>query len=203
MTLKSINPATEKVNKEIPSFSDEQIEAALGKAVETFVELRRTTFEQRAVWMNRAAEVLEEGKAEFGKLMTLEMGKPFKAAVGEAANAPGSAAITPSRPTNSWRTSPSRPLPAPQLHQVPAARAGPGGHAVELPLLAGVPLRGAGADGRQRRAAQARVERPAVRAGDRGHLPRGRASPRASSRLCYRSTRSRRSSPTRASRRRR
>ncbi len=85
MTLRSINPATEKVIKEIPSFSDEQIEAALGKAVETFVELHRTTFKQRAAWMNRAAAVLEEGKAEFGKLMTLEMGKPFKAAVGEAA----------------------------------------------------------------------------------------------------------------------
>lgn len=85
MTLRSINPATEEVIKEIPSFSDEQIEAALDKAAKTFVELNGTTFGQRAARMNRAAAVLEEGKAEFGKLMTLEMGKPFKAAVGEAA----------------------------------------------------------------------------------------------------------------------
>ena len=54
---------------------------------------------------------------------------------------------------------------------LPAARAGARGHAVELPVLAGVPLRRAGAHGRQRRPAQARVERAAVRARDRGHLP--------------------------------
>ncbi len=32
----------------------------------------------------RAAEILETEKAEFGKIMTLEMGKPLKAAIGEA-----------------------------------------------------------------------------------------------------------------------
>ena len=85
MTLKSINPATEEVIKEIPSFTDEQLEAALQRAIETFAGFRQTSFAQRAAWMTRAAEVLEEGKVEFGKLMTLEMGKTLKAAIGEAA----------------------------------------------------------------------------------------------------------------------
>ena len=34
--------------------------------------------------MMRAAEILETEKHDFGKIMTLEMGKPLKAAVGEA-----------------------------------------------------------------------------------------------------------------------
>ena len=39
--------------------------------------------------MQRAAEILEAGKSDFGKLMTLEMGKPLKAAIAEAKSAPG------------------------------------------------------------------------------------------------------------------
>jgi succinate-semialdehyde dehydrogenase/glutarate-semialdehyde dehydrogenase len=35
--------------------------------------------------MTKAAQILENGKEKFGKLMTLEMGKPYKAAVAEAA----------------------------------------------------------------------------------------------------------------------
>ena len=61
-----------------------------------------------------------------------------------------------------------------ELRALRPARAGAGGDAVELSVLAGLPLRRAGADGGQRRPAQARVERAAVRAGDRGHPARGR-----------------------------
>jgi succinate-semialdehyde dehydrogenase/glutarate-semialdehyde dehydrogenase len=35
--------------------------------------------------MVRVAEILEKEKEDCGRLMTLEMGKPLKAAVGEAA----------------------------------------------------------------------------------------------------------------------
>ena len=58
-------------------------------------------------------------------------------------------------------------------HLQPARRRA-GGHAVEFPLLAGVPLRRAGADGRQRRAPEARQQRARLRAGDRGGASPGR-----------------------------
>ena len=56
-----------------------------------------------------------------------------------------------------------------ELRPLSAARSHPRGDALELPVLAGLPPGGPGADGWQRRAAQARVECAAVRAGDRGH----------------------------------
>src|SRR5207249_4103290 len=41
--------------------------------------------EERTQVVRRAGELLEERKAEYGRLMTLEMGKPIGAAVAEAA----------------------------------------------------------------------------------------------------------------------
>ena len=67
---------------------------------------------------------------------------------------------------------------------LPAAGRRAGGDALELSLLAGDPLRGARAGGRQRRPAQARVERPAVRAGARGSVRARRRARRACSRRC-------------------
>ena len=65
--------------------------------------------------------------------------------------------------------------------------------AVEFPLLAGLPLRRAGADGRQRRAAEARQQRAGLRARDRGGAPPGRRPARTcSARCCCRAARSRR-----------
>ncbi len=55
-----------------------------------------------------------------------------------------------------------------------ADRSRAGGDALELSVLAGVPFRGAGLDGRQHRALEARLERPALRAGDRGGVQAGR-----------------------------
>ena len=71
-----------------------------------------------------------------------------------------------------------------QLRALRAARAGAGGDAVELPVLAGLPLRGAGADGGQRGAAEARRQRDRLRARDRGRSSATRASRRRSSARC-------------------
>ena len=59
----------------------------------------------------------------------------------------------------------------PRRGPVPAAGRGAGRDAVELSVLAGGPVRGARAGRRQRRLAQARVERSAVRAGAGGCVP--------------------------------
>jgi len=84
MAIASINPATGETLREFSALSAQQIEQKLQLAADTFRTYRRTSFDDRSRMMARAAEILECEKQEFGKTMTLEMGKPLKAAIGEA-----------------------------------------------------------------------------------------------------------------------
>jgi succinate-semialdehyde dehydrogenase/glutarate-semialdehyde dehydrogenase len=84
MAIASINPATGEVLKKFNSLTAEQIETKLQLAAETFETFRKTTFVERARWMNKAAEILENEKEELAKIMTLEMGKTYRSAVDEA-----------------------------------------------------------------------------------------------------------------------
>jgi succinate-semialdehyde dehydrogenase/glutarate-semialdehyde dehydrogenase len=84
MAIASINPTTGETLREFSALSAEQIEQKLQLAAGTFETHRRTPFAERSRMMSRAAEILETEKQEFGKLMTTEMGKPLKAAIGEA-----------------------------------------------------------------------------------------------------------------------
>ena len=84
MGIASINPTTGDTLKTFASLSSNQIEEKLARAAETFKTYRSTSFGSRAERMNNAAEILERDKSDLAKLMTLEMGKPLKAAVGEA-----------------------------------------------------------------------------------------------------------------------
>src|ERR1044071_571345 len=84
MAIASINPATGETLKTFTALSAEQIEEKLQLAAETFRTYSRTPFAERARMMMRAAEILETNKNDLGKIMTLEMGKPLKAAIGEA-----------------------------------------------------------------------------------------------------------------------
>src|SRR5262245_58911690 len=85
MAIATINPASGEVLRTFEPLSDTQIDAKLQRAAETFRSYRHTSFADRARKMQRAAEILEADKENFGRLMTLEMGKPLKAAVEEAA----------------------------------------------------------------------------------------------------------------------
>ncbi len=84
MAIASISPVTGETLRNFSALSAEQIEQKLQLAADTFQTYRRTSFAARAPLMSRAAEILESEKQEFGKLMTTEMGKPIKAAIGEA-----------------------------------------------------------------------------------------------------------------------
>ena len=84
MAIASINPATGETLREFSALSAKQIEQKLQLAADTFRTHRRTPFAERARMMTRAAEILETEKQDLGKLMTTEMGKPLKAAIGEA-----------------------------------------------------------------------------------------------------------------------
>ena len=84
MPIASINPSTGETVRNFSALSAEQIEQKLQLAAETFRSYRRTSFADRSRMMMRAAEILETEKHDFGKTMTTEMGKPLKAAIGEA-----------------------------------------------------------------------------------------------------------------------
>jgi len=85
MAIATINPATGEKVRSFEPLSDAQFEAKLQGAADTFRRYRLTPFAERARMMMRAAEILEQDKSKFGRLMTIEMGKPLKAAVEEAA----------------------------------------------------------------------------------------------------------------------
>jgi succinate-semialdehyde dehydrogenase/glutarate-semialdehyde dehydrogenase len=83
MAIASINPATLETLKTFKPLSDQQLDEKLQRAFETFRDYRRTEVGERSVLMMIAAEILEDEKKEFARLMTLEMGKPINAAVQE------------------------------------------------------------------------------------------------------------------------
>jgi succinate-semialdehyde dehydrogenase/glutarate-semialdehyde dehydrogenase len=84
MPIATINPTTGETLKTFAELTTEQIDTKLQLAASTFQIYRHTSFASRAAWMLRAAEIIESEKQELGKMMTLEMGKPLKAAISEA-----------------------------------------------------------------------------------------------------------------------
>ncbi len=84
MPIATINPATGETLQTFHPLSSTEIEQKLQLAVDTFHAELKTPFSERARRMLKAGEILERDKERFAHLMTLEMGKPYKAAVAEA-----------------------------------------------------------------------------------------------------------------------
>ncbi len=84
MAISTINPATGEEEKSFEALSEEQVDEKLQLADETYREYRKTSFEERARMMTRAAEILEEEAEELGRIITNEMGKPLAAGIAEA-----------------------------------------------------------------------------------------------------------------------
>jgi succinate-semialdehyde dehydrogenase / glutarate-semialdehyde dehydrogenase len=89
MAIATINPATGELVQSFRALSPAQIEEKLQRAVSAFAAERKTAFAERARRMNCAAEILERDKEKFAQMMTLEMGKPYKAALAEATKSAG------------------------------------------------------------------------------------------------------------------
>jgi succinate-semialdehyde dehydrogenase / glutarate-semialdehyde dehydrogenase len=83
MAIATINPTTGELVKTFEPLTREAIADKINIAQTTFEEYRHTSFEQRANWLNAAADLLLAEKERFGQLLTLEMGKPIKAAIAE------------------------------------------------------------------------------------------------------------------------
>ena len=83
MAIASINPATGEELKEFASFDDSEIEKRLKRAERAFATYRHSTFAKRAQLMMAAASLLDREKEKFARIITLEMGKLFRAAMEE------------------------------------------------------------------------------------------------------------------------
>src|SRR5439155_14190194 len=84
MALKSINPATDELLREYPEASDQEVRTILLEASCAAAGWKQSRFPDRAQKMRRAADLLDERKAELARLMALEMGKPLAQGASEA-----------------------------------------------------------------------------------------------------------------------
>ncbi len=83
MAIATINPATGEVLRTFEPLTDAQIEEKLRLAASVYPKFAKLPMSERARMMARAGEVLEARKEEFGKLMTVEMGKTLSSAIAE------------------------------------------------------------------------------------------------------------------------
>src|SRR2546423_13574597 len=84
MAIASINPPTGEPLKEFAAIDSRQIGEKLATAERAFRSYRKTSPDQRGKWLNSAADLLENEKAELARIMTFEMGKLLRAAEEES-----------------------------------------------------------------------------------------------------------------------
>jgi len=83
MTIAVVNPATGETVEQFAEHTAEEIEARVQKAQIAFEALLKTTYSERAVWMNKAADIIESEVADLAKMLVIEMGKPIVKAEAE------------------------------------------------------------------------------------------------------------------------
>jgi succinate-semialdehyde dehydrogenase / glutarate-semialdehyde dehydrogenase len=84
MALESINPATGERLATFDTLGPGEVATMLERATLVFRSWKNRSFAERARLLGRAADVLDEESEAFGRLMTLEMGKPLRAGIDEA-----------------------------------------------------------------------------------------------------------------------
>ena len=85
MAIASINPTTGETLKEFSAFDNAEIDKRLKCAEKAFAHHRREPFAKRAQLILAVASILEQEKDKFARVMTLEMGKLFRAGQEEIA----------------------------------------------------------------------------------------------------------------------
>ncbi|RJQ57770.1 MAG: NAD-dependent succinate-semialdehyde dehydrogenase, partial [Stygiobacter sp.] len=83
MLIQTINPANGKIVQTFEQHSSKQVNEIIGLTHEAFLNWRNAGFSVRKVFMKKASAILREKKNEFGKILTLEMGKPIVQAIAE------------------------------------------------------------------------------------------------------------------------
>jgi len=83
MTIATVNPASGETLRSFEPLRNHEIDEKIRRSAEGFAKNRRRSFAERAPLMRRAADLLEERQRDYGRLLTIEMGKPITAAVAE------------------------------------------------------------------------------------------------------------------------
>lgn len=83
MSYQSVNPNDGKIIKTFEHLNKAQLEKSLASADSCFQTWKHISYQQRAVMMKKAAELLRTHVDDFAKLATLEMGKRINEARGE------------------------------------------------------------------------------------------------------------------------
>ncbi|MEB3293580.1 MAG: NAD-dependent succinate-semialdehyde dehydrogenase [Synechococcales bacterium] len=83
MGIATINPTTAAVLKTFDPLTPAVLEEKMALAQQTFQTYSSIPIATRSQWLSNAADLLESGKRDYAHLMTLEMGKPIKAAIAE------------------------------------------------------------------------------------------------------------------------
>ena len=83
MLIQTINPANGKIVQTFEQHSSKQVNEIIGLTHEAFLNWRNAGFSVRKFFMKKASAILREKKNEFGKILTLEMGKPIVQAIAE------------------------------------------------------------------------------------------------------------------------
>jgi len=83
MAIASINPATGETLKSFSALNDDEIDAAIARSAHAFAVNSARSFGKRAGRVQHLADLLDERSADYGRMITLEMGKPVGAAVAE------------------------------------------------------------------------------------------------------------------------
>ena len=82
--LNSINPSNGELIASYEEMTKEEVKVIISDVNSAYQEWRLTSFSHRTQLMKNVAEILQDRKEDLGRLMTLEMGKPFSQAVAEA-----------------------------------------------------------------------------------------------------------------------
>lgn len=84
MPIATVNPASGETLKTFDALGAEEIESRIASAAHAFRQYRTSGFDERARFLNRAADLLERDAPDIARTMTTEMGKPIAAARAEA-----------------------------------------------------------------------------------------------------------------------
>ncbi len=83
MPFQTINPHNSELLSEFPYISDSELNAKIEQAQRAFLNWRNTSYSDRAALIKKVAKDLLDHKAEYGRTMTIEMGKPLKQSIAE------------------------------------------------------------------------------------------------------------------------
>lgn len=83
MAIETINPATEELIKSFDPISDEEVKSIIDYVQNDFLLWKNKDVSHRKKLMLNTAEILRDEKEKYGKILTLEMGKPISQAIAE------------------------------------------------------------------------------------------------------------------------